>query len=241
MPYSKVIFIGLPGAGKTSAAQMLAQKHNLKLYSSDVIIKEILIAFTANSSELPRIYQAQLIGLQKAFIKRGLNKTLVLKAFQCDGFEKHSSAFMALLGESYWREVEATIAATLINENPEWMFDLGASQILNKKVMKAINDNTFYLIYLDNDPAAIEQHLLTPQSNGKARWETISNYAKEGSDGWQRLALEHRRDRAGHYAKNANFTIKVVTDSQLTQIVSEAEKNIADKDLETQSYLRIGC
>ncbi len=89
-------------------------------------------------------------------------------------------------------------------------------------VKEAIQNNGFYLIYLDADSDAIEQHLLTPQSDGRSRWQHISNYQKAGEQ-WRQLALTHRHGRALDYAKNADSTIEITKNTSLEDILLETE------------------
>lgn len=105
--FSKIIYIGLPGAGKTSAATQLAKTHDLIVCSSDIEIKKILNDYKNNCLDHGSPYGIKLNELKEQFKKEGLDSIKVEQAFQCEGHEKHSSAFMSLLGEPYWRRVEA--------------------------------------------------------------------------------------------------------------------------------------
>ncbi|MDP1602123.1 MAG: AAA family ATPase [Legionella sp.] len=228
MLISKIIFIGLPGAGKSSVSAQLAEKHTLFSCSSDAIIKKVLNDYTNNTLSPESIYFKKLTELKATFINNGFDAEKVESAFQRQGYEKHSSAFMTLLNEPCWREVEATITASLINEHPDYMFDLGASQILNDLVKEAIRDNDFHLVYLDADEIAIEHHLLTPQIDGKPRWQSISNYQKAG-DGWLSLAQEHRQTRGPQYADIADEAILVHENTSIDELVEAVEQLVNSK------------
>ncbi len=223
MNISKIIFIGLPGAGKSSVSTQLAQQYSLHLCSSDVEIKKVLNQPQNNASDLRPLFDEKLAELKKDWIRKGLDSDKVERAYRRDGYEKHSTAFMEILSEPLWREVEATIAAVLINLNPEYMFDLGASQVLNDLVRKALADNGFVLVYLDADEASIEQHLSTPQDNGEPRWQCISNY-KQAGDNWRELAKSHRETRAAEYEKMADATIKIHQYMSIDDVIAEVEQ-----------------
>lgn len=220
---SKLIFIGLPGSGKSSAAALLAKKHNLMLCAVDDKVKETLNAYTAKAIGEVSPYSAELDLLQESFIVQGCKSELVRKAFKREGFEKHSIAFMTLLSEPYWRQVEATIAACLIRAHPECLFDLGGSQVFNSGVQKAAKDMEFHFVYLDADEETVLRNICTLQPNGKPRWQFISNYQKAG-DGWQVLAQDHRRDRVTRYEAIADETVTVDKTLTVDEIVDDAER-----------------
>lgn len=129
LPAPKVIFIGLPGVGKTTVATKVSEDTSSTLLSVDAKVKDILSAYMTNS--LDPLYHNTLEELRLKFINQGCNKEAVNIAFKRKDFPKHSSAFMKYLGEPFWRKVEATIAALLLENESDCIFDLGASQIFN--------------------------------------------------------------------------------------------------------------
>ena len=220
---SKIIFIGLPGSGKSSAAALLATKHDLKLCVVDDKVKETLNAYAAKAIGDLSPYSAELDLLQVKFINQGCQLELVRKAFHREGFEKHSLAFMTLLGEPYWRTVEATIAECLLRAYPEYLFDLGGSQVFDAGVQKAAKDMDFHFVYLDADEETVLRNLSTIQPNGKQRWQIVSIYQKAGNE-WPILVQEHRRERVSRYEAIADETLSVDKTMAVDDIVDEAER-----------------
>ncbi len=233
----KYIFIGLPGAGKTTALKALIKDSypDMPVLFMDDEVKKRLNSTLA--LDTPRLslsdfsLEDKLINeICRDWCKR-FKKEDVLDALMRKGYPKHSAATMKILGEPAWRELEASIAADFISSRSDAAFDLGAKQPLHPIVKDACETLGFKFIYFDADVDTICQHLSTKQDDGRQRWQQISNYNAAGEDGWKELAMEHRKQRETLYRDIANITINVSNMS--IQEVIESIKTIISIDEES--------
>ena len=92
-----------------------------------------------------------LMGSGKSIIGKDLSKYLNLKFYDTDKeielkTKKSINEIFEEDGESYFREIEEKICIELLNQN-NCVISLGGGSIINKKIRKAINQNS-YSIYL---------------------------------------------------------------------------------------------
>lgn len=232
----KYIFIGLPGAGKTTVLKSICQVlPNTHLFIMDDEIKKRLNALIANPQFSEQLKENatddSVVNFFCAKWRETFEDEIVFSALLRRNFDKHSSAIMKLLGESHWREFEAAIAADFVKTKQGCAFDLGGSQPLNPAVKKVCSEMGIKFIYLKANHEAICDHLGQVQADGLPRWQHISNYQVVGEEGWKALALKHRQDREPLLEAIADLTIDV-SHLSIEQVVLDLRMLIAKNELQ---------
>ena len=123
-----------------------------------------------------------LMGSGKSIIGKDLSKYLNLKFYDTDKeieliTKKSINEIFEKDGESYFRKIEEKICIELLTKN-NCVISLGGGSIINKKIRKAINQNS-YSIYLQVKLNNLENRLkfskkrplLNKNSNKKKYWK----------------------------------------------------------------------
>lgn len=237
------ICIGLPGSGKTTIMSLFSEyTQDSPVFTMDDQIKIRLNRLLTEPYIREKLTKAQTDDpVVNALCLRWSEKhdlELVVSAFLREGYEKHSSAVMKLLGEPCWRELEAAIAVDFLKNQKGCLFDLGSSQPLDAVVQQACLESGIKFIFLKADHETICQHLSVPQKDGRPRWQQISNYAAEGENGWKALALKHRALRESKYEEIAYKTVDV-SNKSIDEVLLEIKAIVAINNLESFSDLSL--
>ena len=131
-----------------------------------------------------------LMGSGKSIIGKDLSKNLNLKFYDTDKeielmTNKKISAIFKEEGESYFRDIEEKICLELLAEN-NCIISLGGGSIINKKIRKAINQNS-YSIYLEVNldnlqnrlKSSKKRPLLNKNSNNKETLKKLYNQRRK--------------------------------------------------------------
>ncbi len=229
------IFIGLPGAGKTTVLKAITQT---PLFIMDDEIKKRLNKLVENPLAREQLTKCatddDVVNSFCAKWSQQFGQELAIKALLRESFPKHSSAIMKYLGEAQWRELEAALAADLIKQEQQpCAFDLGGSQPLNKTIQLVCRDKRKKFVYLKADHDTICDHLSRIQPDGRPRWQHISNYQAKG-DAWKALSQAHREEREAKLQAIADITIDI-SHLALEEMVLKARVAIAEYELRSLS------
>ena len=162
-----------------------------------------------------------LMGSGKSIIGKDLSKYSNLKFYDTDKeielkTKKSINEIFEKDGESYFREIEEKICLELLSKN-NCIISIGGGSIINKKIRKAINQNS-YSIYLQVKLNNLENRLklskkrplLNNQSNKKEILENLFNERRKfyeeadfivSNDNDKSQVLEKIKSKLNSYAK----------------------------------------
>ena len=163
-----------------------------------------------------------LMGSGKSIIGKDLSKYSKLKFYDTDKeielkTKKNINEIFEKDGESYFRKIEEKICLELLAEN-NCIISLGGGSIINKKIRKAINQNS-YSIYLQVKINNLENRL---KSSKKRPLLNIKSNKKE--------ILENLYNERRKFYENADFVVKNNSDKiKVLEIIKYELKLYAKK------------
>ena len=188
---AKISFIGLLGAGKSTAStalQRLIIRHGGQC--DYVSTDDAVLSVMRNSTHaiMLRFQQDHDIKIYPSVFE-SVSPTAV---------------FIDLYGESCFRKLEAMIVADLVEHSGEnTFFDLGGKVPLRESLAKQLKSAGVIMVYLKVNPETIENHLSKNNT-----WKTRGIYQLAGPENWRHLALQHRRERSKKYESVADIIIE---------------------------------
>lgn len=203
---SRVSFIGLLSAGKSTALKTLVSKLNQNGNQYTIVSTDDIVIRRMKDPQDPVIMQFQ----------RSTQILIDKSVFQSSS---PTATFIALYGEPSFRDLEEQFVVDMIQNAPSHaFFDLGGKVPLREGLAAKLKASGVLMIYLDVNHQTILAHLSEDDS-----WQTRGIYklAEEKGPGWKQLALQHRLERVEKYKVAADIILDANNKSP-DDIASEA-------------------
>lgn len=208
-PKSKVSFIGLLGAGKSTTANALVSLINKQGGACSLISSDDIVITRMKNPQDPVI---------RLFQKR----TGILIDQSVFVAESPTASFIKQYGEPRFRFLEELFVIDIINNAQAHEFlDLGGKVPLRKSIATALKASGIILVYLQVNAQTIESHL-SVADNGKTRG--MYKLAEEQGNGWRNLALQQRQERVARYQRVADIVIDADNKTAMELVFASLEK-----------------
>lgn len=215
----KISFIGLLGAGKTTAASALLNIMNRGGGRYELISTDEEVISRMRKPADPVILE----------FKKNSGISLSETVFTSDS---PTATFIEKYGEPKFRDLEAIIVTDLIEKStPNQFFDLGGKVPLREELSLKLKSLGIVLVYLEVNANTIEAHLSLNDA-----WNTrgIFKLAEEKGDGWRAAASKQRAERVEKYRAIADIIIQA-DDKTPEEIVQETIKQVQILEIARQN------